>query len=230
MTVRWLQRIRPPSKGHAFVEEGCNLRCRVCGVEKAPEQFTPCRDSRTGRSSRCKSCRNAAVRARRGTAGEALTQGKLSRMPFEARLMARIAFEPNTGCWLWFGPSGSAGYGMIIDKGRRIAAHRASWELHRGPIPPGLFVCHRCDTPLCLNPAHLFLGTNADNMRDCRAKGRTARLCGEDAVASRLTTQQVKDIRARRCSGETTVALGQAFGVTPEQISRICTRKSWAHL
>lgn len=80
-------------------------------------------------------------------------------------------------CWLWTGGTFDAGYGSFWDAeaGNDRGAHRVSWELARGPIPEGLWVLHRCDTPPCVNPAHLFLGTSADNMRDAATKGRTAR-------------------------------------------------------
>ena len=83
--------------------------------------------------------------------------------------------EPNTGCWLWMDCAHEFGYGLLKIGGRKgpvVRAHRYAWELHNGPIPRGLFVCHRCDNPPCCNPAHLFLGTNADNVRDMRRKGR----------------------------------------------------------
>lgn len=86
--------------------------------------------------------------------------------------------EPNTGCLLWTGGAAPGGYGAFPIRKRLPGdpvggrAHRVAWEMAHGPIPDGLFVCHRCDTPACVNVDHLFLGTPLDNMRDCIAKGR----------------------------------------------------------
>lgn len=91
--------------------------------------------------------------------------------------LERYVPEPNTGCWLWLSGTNN-GYGILslyeVYGRRTVLAHRASWEFHRGPIPEGLCVLHRCDTPPCINPAHLFLGTIADNTHDMIAKGRAA--------------------------------------------------------
>ncbi len=144
-------------------------------------------------------------------------------------------------CWLWTAASSNKGYGVFgADDQRRILAHRYSWELAHGPIPDGLLVCHRCDTPLCVRPDHLFLGTYEENMADCKAKGRTARgarsgarlhpeSChrGEDASWSIFTAAQVIEIRNRYADGEVQEDIAADFGVSQSHISKIVLRRIW---
>lgn len=94
---------------------------------------------------------------------------------------ARYREDPETGCWLWTGSRVNDNYGCANIDYKQLLAHRLAFELFVGPIPPGKYVCHICDVPLCVNPAHLFLGDQKDNLEDMTAKGRRA--TGE-AVAS----------------------------------------------
>lgn len=89
-----------------------------------------------------------------------------------ARLERNVCPEPNTGCWLWTGGQTTDGYGVLKFRAVNLRAHRASWEAHRGPIPHGMLVLHRCDTPACINPDHLWLGVDRDNSVDRERKGR----------------------------------------------------------
>jgi hypothetical protein len=95
-------------------------------------------------------------------------------LPIEVRFWAKV--KKTDGCWQWTGAATPDGYGFLARaiNGERhpLRAHRFSWELHRGPVPEGLWVLHRCDNPRCVNPDHLFLGDRTANMRDCAAKGR----------------------------------------------------------
>lgn len=144
--------------------------------------------------------------------------------------------EPNSGCWIWTGCIDSRSYGVIWRQGKQMLAHRASWLEFRGEIG-GLFVCHHCDNPLCVNPSHLFLGSHTDNMRDAKRKGRTRSngLSGDrhwmrvrpdlikrgaDAKKSKLNIEQVHEVRNRRVAGEAPSDLAKQFNVSTDVIHR----------
>ncbi len=137
------------------------------------------------------------------------------------RLLAKT--DRSGECWLWTGAvnRGAGGYGWFAMQGGQTLAHRASWLLHNGPIAPGLHVLHRCDVRLCVNPAHLFLGTNADNVADKVAKGRTAR--GE-SHATRLAPSDIREIRA---ATGTIRQIGARFGVAYSHVARIRRGEIW---
>lgn len=144
------------------------------------------------------------------------------RAPLEVRFYSKVAFDGANGCWRWFG-SKANGYGrMRRPAGTATAAHRISWELHVGPIPPGLVVCHRCDNPECCNPEHLFLGTLRDNTQDAISKGRypfqngVRRSPGASGIFG-ITREASGRYRARIWDSRRTVALG-TFDTAEEAI------------
>ncbi len=92
----------------------------------------------------------------------------------QEKLFNKTSPEPTSGCWIWLGATANCGYGELRMKGVRTRAHRYSYELFKGPIPKGLFVCHSCDVPACVNPDHLWVGTQKDNLADMVRKERSA--------------------------------------------------------
>ena len=126
------------------------------------------------------------------------------------------------GCWYWKGGAYPNGYGRVGYNGREICAHRLSWIIHCGEIPDGLWVLHRCDVPLCVNPNHLFLGTHLDNESDKVSKGR--QMHAEGHYAAKLNWTAVRHIRA---SGRKGLDLARDFHVSPSLISMIRAGKVW---
>jgi hypothetical protein len=149
--------------------------------------------------------------------GKQWSKSKTTAERFEALYIP----EPNSGCWLWLGvvmrPSWP--YGLFWFEKRNQAAHRASYKMHVGPIPEGMLVCHRCDNPACVNPAHLFLGTPKANVQDMIRKGRFAR------PAAIISPSDVPFIRG---SAETSTALAERYGVGPDAIRNIRSGKTWS--
>jgi len=126
---------------------------------------------------------------------------------------------PN-GCWIWTAGLFSDGYGCFWGK----RTHRFSWVLKNGPIPNELFVCHHCDVRTCVNPDHLFLGTNKDNIHDSMKKGRFYRAYGEGHGRSSFTEQPVRDVFL---SNKSVKELADLYGVTSAAIRHIKNRVNW---
>lgn len=132
-------------------------------------------------------------------------------------------------CWPWDKVGGN-GYGFTWHEGKYVGAHRAAYELARGSIPEGMQVCHSCDNPLCCNPAHLWLGTNSDNVADRDAKGRQCK--GEArsrVVPKKLTAEQVVEIRAKHDGRYgSAIRLAREYGVSATTIYGVIHSRSWA--
>jgi hypothetical protein len=151
-------------------------------------------------------------------------------------LSQRAIWVPPATCWLWDRAVDLGGYGVFsrkIPRSRRgvmFRAHRVSYETFVGPIAPGLDVCHRCDTPCCINPDHLFLGTRLENMADMKSKGRQRNGVqrGERNGSAKLTPTEVAEIRRlRRETRLSQCAIGERFGVSGTQVSVIVRGLSW---
>lgn len=145
------------------------------------------------------------------------------------RFWSYVEFRDNNECWPWTGCTTANGYGRASrDGGANVLAHRRAYELVFGAIPDGLVVLHQCDTPACVNPAHLRIGTQHDNMLDCVAKGRAAR--GEKNGRAKLSTSDVRAIRRATRRALSFREIANAFGVSTKTISRINRATTWKHI
>lgn len=151
-------------------------------------------------------------------------KGHNHRKPATDRFWAKV--RKSDRCWEWTARLDD-GYGSLSIAGRTMGAHRYSYELHIGPIPDGLYVCHRCDNRKCVNPEHLFLGTHQDNMADMYSKGRRPAPIGERNGFSKLTAEQAQAIHDMRKAGATQTAIAAKFGITQALVSLILLGKSW---
>lgn len=154
----------------------------------------------------------------------------------KSQLAERIAqntrHDEATGCLLWTGYKcgRNGGYGRTRFWQKRQLVHRLAWQMEHGPIPDGMCVCHKCDTPLCVNVDHLFLGTQQENTADKVKKGRNARTLGETSGRAKVTSEQVIQMRKRRAAGETPESIANDFGLSQGHVSAICNGKKWPHL
>jgi hypothetical protein len=211
--------------------------CTRCNEVKALEQFQSSPSRPDGRGSWCKACANTFNATKRVPKPRQIK-------PLAERFYSRV--ERTEACHIWRGTRNKLGYGVMRPGGagtNHVGAHRIAWELAHGTIPDGLIVCHRCDNPPCVNPDHLFLGTQADNVADKVAKGRCATgeahgsrtkpesvRRGELNGIAKLTTQQVLEIRTKHAEGISQHRLALQYNISLRTIHSVVKRQSWQHV
>ena len=144
------------------------------------------------------------------------------------RIENKVLRIPEAGCWIWMGSSQVRGYGEIISNNRKHLAHRASYEAFVGKIPEGMYVCHACDNVACVNPNHLFLGTQKQNLQDMASKGRSTK--GVKNPMANLDAYGVKEIREGIKAGRTDSSLAKDWMVCRQTINNIRNGKVWNHV
>lgn len=199
------------------------VKCQQCGKEfyVKPSRF------REGRVKYCsRECRSRGVPTIRN-----ITE----------RFWEKVAIKDSDECWYWIAGTNVGGYGSFRiggdGKGGHVPAHRFSYELAHGTIPQGLDVLHKCDHPSCVNPRHLWLGTDADNAHDCMNKGRaTVQIhrevfhYGEKHGMAKLTEADIIKIRDLHREGVSQNELARQFCISRAQIGRIINRTRWCHV
>ena len=146
------------------------------------------------------------------------------------KFWSRVDKRGPDDCWPWMGARTVKGYGIININGKSYRAHRISYQIHTGKKPEN-FVCHTCDNPSCVNPAHLFDGTPQSNMDDMIAKGRDRKALGEDVPAAKLTEDDVIAIRAQYAAGgHTHRSLAADYGLNHRTIGRMIKQEAWRHV
>lgn len=150
-----------------------------------------------------------------------------TRPTVKERLLSYVA-PTEAGCWIWTGYTSKIGYGQIGIGRQVVPAHRAAWAAFNGPIPFGKKVLHTCDVRDCINPEHLFLGDQLDNIKDMVRKGRHTR--GESHAYSTLTEDIVRAIRAEHASGAPAAQIARQRQMSYRTVYGIIRRERWAHV
>jgi len=215
----------------------------VCGIEKPDSTFHKGGGTKDGRRNRCYECK------KRGLYAPSPSRAELKQHMVE-NFWSHVEIGA-ADCWHWNGPVNNAGYGKLHVPSQlrhsvdHVYAHRFSFELHYGKIASGLYVCHTCDVPNCVNPNHLFAGTPADNIHDAQAKGRMRKAApkekrppfppphyrGERNPLAKLTDGIVIEARQRYKSGEWSMRkLAAAYGVSKRCIQFAIRGTTWTHV
>lgn len=175
---------------------------------------------------------SGAPTALRGPSCVAATRRMYGRLTPAARFWRKV--DKSGECWEWRGALVRRGYGAFtVTAGVLLRAHRVAWVFTRGAIPPGKFICHRCDNPACVRPAHLFVGDALSNAQDRQRKGRSRAPRGENHGRAKLSWASVKAIRAEYERGRNRFQPGNRrmlaarYGIKPSVIRDVVNRKTW---
>lgn len=193
--------------------------CSKCKIPKIAIEFNKDKDYKDGLFTHCKQCVSEKRFARKVV--------QLSNIPQRTADKFFQNTEKTEYCWIWRGKTLPKGYGTFVLNSVIILAHRFSYFYHFGVLPNDLLVCHHCDNPCCVNPKHLFLGTQADNLRDMAKKNRRK---GEKHYNAKLNNQKVLDIRLRFTNGEAAKNLAKEFDIKQTYFYDIINRKVWSHI
>lgn len=146
------------------------------------------------------------------------------------RFMSKVDKQDN-GCWLWNAGVFGSGYGAFGLNGSVVSAHRAAWIIFRGELPAGIHVLHDCDVKLCVNPEHLHLGTNSDNLKEAYDRELRHARKGADHFKSRLTDDVVREVRQKHAEGNVTYeALSKQYGISNQSMRDAIIGKTWKHV
>jgi hypothetical protein len=146
-------------------------------------------------------------------------------IPLSEKIERNITRIPESGCWIWMSTVEKSGYGRVCSGKKPFYAHRVSYEQKHGPIPSGMMALHHCDVRCCVNPDHIFVGTQQDNMTDKVLKNRQAK--GMNHGNAKLTEDQVREIKS---SSETSIKLSAKFNYSASMIRAIKNGYIWKHL
>lgn len=205
------------------------VECLVCGIKF---HAYLCNIER-GNSRFCSQSCGAKYNSKYGLIGFKKGVGifKNHALTAQERFFKNISNESHDrGCWIWTGLKNRQGYGKLTIDYKTVITHRYSWILHNGDIPERILICHKCDTPSCVNPDHLFLGAYSDNMKDMVKKGRNRDDRGSKHPMAKLTEEQVLMIRKRLENGDKGCDLASEYNVHNMTISQIKLRKKWKHI